>query len=129
MTTLQERLRSDAAHHQKVASECDCPPQDTTNWEHMQNAMEAADCIDDLEAQAKNQTLNYITLFGELENALAQVAQYKADAERYLGLRRLLYSGTVDVGEAYVSMKVVGSFPDQIQFDGGIDAAIQKGTK
>jgi hypothetical protein len=52
------------------------------------------------------------------------------DAERYKWLRDSLYCGDVDVGEAYLTMKAVGSCPSEEQFDAAIDAAIaaQKGA-
>lgn len=51
------------------------------------------------------------------------VAKYAEDAARYRWLRDSLYSGNVDVGEAYLTMRVVGSCPTENQFDAAIDAA------
>lgn len=48
------------------------------------------------------------------------------DAKRYQWLRNALYMGTVDVGEAYILMRVVGNCPTEAEFDKSIDAAIAK---
>lgn len=48
MVDIVERLRSDAAEHRRVAGDCDCRPEDTINWQHMNNCMEAAKEIDRL---------------------------------------------------------------------------------
>ena len=46
---IVERLRSDAGDHRNVAADCDCPPEDTINWQHNLTCLEAADEIERLE--------------------------------------------------------------------------------
>lgn len=40
---LAAMLRADAEAHRSVASDCDCDPKDTANWQHAVNADAAAD--------------------------------------------------------------------------------------
>lgn len=47
--SIVERLREDAEHHRTIAHHCDCVPEATINWEHANNAIEAAEKITDLE--------------------------------------------------------------------------------
>jgi hypothetical protein len=60
--------------------------------------------------------------------AKAERDALKADAERYRWLRDALYADDVDVGEAYVSMTLVGSCPSEEQFDAAIDEAMKEST-
>jgi len=45
------KLREDAQHHREVASDCDCRPESTINWQHALNVDAAADEIDRLRAE------------------------------------------------------------------------------
>ncbi len=47
--TLSDRLREDAYDFYQVAVDQDCRPIDTKNWQHMLNAREAADKLEELE--------------------------------------------------------------------------------
>lgn len=44
------------------------------------------------------------------------------DARRYRRLRSWIFRRNVDVGEAYLRLKVVGNCPTYGEFDAGIDA-------
>lgn len=52
---LVARLRADAVDHRYAASDLDCRPEDTANWQHAENCDEAADAIERL--QAENEAL------------------------------------------------------------------------
>lgn len=56
--------------------------------------------------------------------ACDEVDALKPDAGRYRWLRNRLYFANVDVGEAYITMKVVGSCPSEKTIDAAIDAAV-----
>ena len=43
---LIARLRKDALEHKEVAHCCDCPPENTQNWKHMQTCLDAADMLE-----------------------------------------------------------------------------------
>jgi hypothetical protein len=74
-------------------------------------------------------------LRGDLDRLYAALAAHDAqqqepaqdakDAARYRWLRDALYIGSMDVGEAYITMKVVGACPTTEQFDDAIDAAME----
>ena len=50
---IVERLRKDAKDHLNVAHEGDCDPKSTVNYKHYQNNLEAADEIERLRNNAK----------------------------------------------------------------------------
>ena len=39
---ISERLLEDAEYHKETAHCCDCNPEDTINWRHAENAIEAS---------------------------------------------------------------------------------------
>ena len=77
--------------------------------------------------------------FGKIVGTYGKVEQWPTlstptqrdsrDAARYRALRDALYSGSVDVGEAYITMRVVGSCPTEIEFDIALDRLVQPPNK
>lgn len=57
---------------------------------------------------------------------LRRLAALEKDALRYRWLKLRLYRGNVDVAEAYITMKVVGSCPEPAEIDAAIDAAMER---
>lgn len=56
-------------------------------------------------------------LTAEIESLRAKLAEADMDAKRYRWLRRALYANDVDIGEAYITMKVIGACPSVEDFD------------
>ena len=86
---IQERLREDAKSHLEVSQCCDCPPENTVNWQHMQNAIEAADTIDFLQEKLKNVKILLKMFFidDDEPSTSLEYASLRKDAERYRWLR------------------------------------------
>lgn len=64
----------------------------------------------------------------EIAAAIEKAGKDDKDGERYRFLRDRLYTHeSVDVGEAYVRMKVIGGCPSVEDFDRAIDEAAAKG--
>lgn len=58
----------------------------------------------------------------------AQVARWKADAERYRALRNIMYTeGVLSIGEADIRFKSIGACPEPHEWDTVIDAIAAKG--
>lgn len=53
--SIVERLRDDAIDHKETACDWDGRPEDTVNWEHASNCLEAAARIEELESNAREQ--------------------------------------------------------------------------
>ena len=51
---LIDRLREDAEVHKAVANDCDCTPENTANWQHAINALDAADTLEKLRNGLEN---------------------------------------------------------------------------
>ncbi len=47
----------------------------------------------------------------------SQFAEMQKDAERYRTLIDAIYRGNINVGEAYLTLKVVGKCPEKKDFD------------
>jgi hypothetical protein len=62
--------------------------------------------------------LDYECLQAKLEAAEKGAARYRA-------LRRNIYESVLPIGEAYLSLRVVGVCPSSDEFDAAIDAAIE----
>ena len=53
----------------------------------------------------------------------AELEAARKDAERYRLIRSKLYDGAISIGEAYLTLRVVGSCPTLEQFDAAIEQA------
>lgn len=63
-----------------------------------------------------------------VDDPAAQVARWKADAERYRKLRSVLYTeGVLSIGEADLRFKSIGACPEPHEWDAVIDALAAKG--
>ena len=77
---------------------------------------------DKRKAQADKWRAEADALRASRAEAEAKQAALEQDAARYRKMQSAMYDGDVDIGEAYVRMKVVGSCPSIEQFDAAIDA-------
>lgn len=58
---LIARLRKDALEHKEVAHCCDCPPENTQNWKHMQTCLDAADMLEaDVQPAVPQEPVGYV---------------------------------------------------------------------
>jgi hypothetical protein len=96
--------------------------------------LDAIECVESWAAYASPYFQEKHNLRGDLGRLHAALAAHDAqqqepqdakDAARYRWLRDALYIGSMDVGEAYITMKVVGACPTTEQFDDAIDAAME----
>lgn len=61
---LIARLRKDALEHKEVAHCCDCPPENTQNWKHMQTCLDAADMLEaDVQPAVPQEPVAYCVYF------------------------------------------------------------------
>ncbi len=60
-----ERLLDDALHHDDMATQCDCAPEHTVNYDHAVNAREAAKEIEKL-----RKTLNQVLVDAKSQDVL-----------------------------------------------------------
>ena len=74
---LQQRLRQNAEHHRDIATQCDCRPEDTLNWQHALDDDEAADALAKLEEERD----------AALKLAADRLEQMQADRKQALGWR------------------------------------------
>lgn len=60
----------------------------------------------------------------ERDRLAAECEALRADAERYRAIKASLYAENIPIGEAYLTLRVVGTCPDVSEWDAAIDAAM-----